>query len=261
MRKIKKLFLNDKFILIIIIINAVIIFGEGFEKINGNLLHIINFIDFFITLLFIVEVIVKISHFSWKKYFESNWNKLDLLLIVLSLPSLLLLFANTKTDISFLLVIRISRVFKFVRFFKFIPGILEVAKGVRRALRTSLVVLFGFIIYNFIISVLSCYLFKNLSPEYFGNPISSFYSTFKVFTVEGWYEIPDEISVSLSGIKSFFVKLYFIIILITGGIFGLSIVNSIFVDSMVSDNNDELEKKIDELNEKIELLVRRLEKK
>ena len=32
-------------------------------------------------------------------------------------------------------------------------------------------------------------------------------------------------------------------ILITGGIFGLSLVNSIFVDAMVADNNDEIEKK------------------
>jgi len=45
--------------------------------------------------------------------------------------------------------------------------------------------------------------------------------------------------------------LYFIFVVLTGGIFGLSLVNSIFVDSMVSDNNDELEKKIDSLDSKI----------
>jgi len=49
--------------------------------------------------------------------------------------------------------------------------------------------------------------------------------------------------------------LVFIFILLTGGIFGLSLVNSIFVDAMVSDNNDELEKKIDDLNEKVSKLL------
>lgn len=44
-------------------------------------------------------------------------------------------------------------------------------------------------------------------------------------------------------------------ILITGGIFGLSLVNSIFVDAMVQDNNDELEKKVDLLNKKIDRLL------
>jgi voltage-gated sodium channel len=41
----------------------------------------------------------------------------------------------------------------------------------------------------------------------------------------------------------------------SGGILGLSIVNSIFVDAMVSDNNDELENKIDLLNKKIDKLL------
>ncbi len=36
----------------------------------------------------------------------------------------------------------------------------------------------------------------------------------------------------------------------------MSIVNSIFVDAMVSDNNDEVLRKIDELNEKIDQLVK-----
>ncbi len=36
----------------------------------------------------------------------------------------------------------------------------------------------------------------------------------------------------------------------------MSIVNSIFVDAMVSDNNDEVLCKIDELNEKIDQLVK-----
>lgn len=37
--------------------------------------------------------------------------------------------------------------------------------------------------------------------------------------------------------------------------FGLSIVNSIFVDAMVSDNNDALELKVAELEKKIDLLL------
>jgi voltage-gated sodium channel len=50
-------------------------------------------------------------------------------------------------------------------------------------------------------------------------------------------------------------KIYFVLILLTGGIFGLSLVNSIFVDAMVSDNNDELENKIDSLEKKIDNLI------
>jgi len=52
---------------------------------------------------------------------------------------------------------------------------------------------------------------------------------------------------------------YFIFVVISGGIFGLSLVNSIFVDAMVSDNNDELEKKIELIDKKIDKLLNKKE--
>lgn len=43
-----------------------------------------------------------------------------------------------------------------------------------------------------------------------------------------------------------------------GGIIGMSFINSVFVDAMVSDNNDDLEKKIDEVNRKLDELSKKL---
>jgi voltage-gated sodium channel len=160
---------------------------------------------------------------------------------------------------SFLLVFRVMRVFKSFRFLKFIPGIDHLVKGIRRALKASIVVLIGFIIYIFIIGIFSFYLFKEISPDYFGNPLNSLYSIFKIFTVEGWYEIPEQLTRGLSSTTSFFTYMYFIFVVISGGIFGLSLVNSIFVDAMVSDNNDELENKIDLLDQKIDKLLTKKE--
>ena len=101
-------------------------------------------------------------------------------------------------------------------------------------------------------------MFKEISPDYFGNPLKSMYTTFRIFTVEGWYDIPDKIVVNSNEFSAVFIKLYFVVILIIGGILGLSLVNSIFVDSMVMDNNDELEKKVDLLNKKIEILLEKI---
>jgi voltage-gated sodium channel len=50
-----------------------------------------------------------------------------------------------------------------------------------------------------------------------------------------------------------------VLLLIAGGIIGMSLINSIFVDAMVSDNNDELEKKIDRLEKKIDQLLKEKE--
>jgi voltage-gated sodium channel len=252
---IKKLFLNDRIILILILLNAVIIFMSGFELTETNKL-ILAIIDNIITGLFIIEVIVKFREFGVKNYFISNWNKFDFILIALSIPSLISFILNIETaSISFLLVFRVMRVFKSFRFLKFIPGIGNMIKGIQRALKASIIVLIGFVIYIFIIGIFSFYLFKSSAPEYFSNPLTSLYSIFKVFTIEGWFEIPEQITKEYSSISAFFIYLYFIFILLTGGIFGLSLVNSIFVDAMVSDNNDELENKIDILNKKIDKLL------
>ena len=256
---IKKLFLNDKFILILILLNAVTIFVSGFE-ISPNNRFILALTDNLITGLFIAEIIVKFQEFGIKNYFKSNWNKFDFILIALSFPTLIAFISNLEiTSFSFLLVFRVMRVFKSFRFLKFIPGIEHLVKGISRALKASIVVLIGFVIYIFIIGIFSFYLFKEISPEYFGNPLNSLYSIFKIFTIEGWYEIPEQLTQGLSSIASFFTYLYFIFVVMSGGIFGLSLVNSIFVDAMVSDNNDELEKKIELIDKKIDTLLTKKE--
>jgi voltage-gated sodium channel len=252
---IKKLFLNDKIILILILLNAVIIFISGFELTETNKI-LLNIVDNTITGLFIVEIIVKLREYGINKYFSSNWNKFDFLLVALSIPALISFILNIETtSISFLLVFRVMRVFKSFRFLKFVPGIEHLIKGIQRALKASIIVLIGFAIYIFIIGIFSFYLFKSSAPEYFSNPLTSLYSIFKIFTVEGWFEIPEQITKGYSSTSAFFTYFYFIFILLTGGIFGLSLVNSIFVDAMVSDNNDELEKKIDNLDKKITELL------
>jgi voltage-gated sodium channel len=133
-------------------------------------------------------------------------------------------------------------------------------KGLVKALKDSVPIFSGFFILILVVSLFNCALFKDIAPQFFGTPWDSIYSTFRLCTVEGWYEIPDSLAVSLSPGQIAGVRIYFVIILILGGIIGLSLVNSIFVDAMVSDNNDELEKEVKELNDKIDLLTDEIRK-
>jgi voltage-gated sodium channel len=255
---IRKLFLNDKFILGLILLNTIVIFLGGYT-VSQHDGFLISIADNSITTLFIIELLVKFKAIGIKQYFKSNWNKLDFFLIIISVPALFAFAFNlSMLDVSFLLVFRVLRIFKAIRFIKFIPNINQLILGIQRALKTSVFVLIGFITYIFIIGILSFYLFNSSGSEYFDNPLISLYSTFKIFTVEGWFEIPEQIIANYSSISSFFIYLYFIIVVLTGGIFGLSIVNSIFVDSMVSDNNDEIEKKIDNLDKKVTELLNKI---
>jgi voltage-gated sodium channel len=255
MKRLGKILLNDKFILGLIIINSIVIFMQGFELtqfIKSTLIQADNII----TMIFLLELVTKVKIFGLKYFIKSNWNIFDAILIVLAIPSLYFwIFNGNSFQLDYLLVLRISRIFKFFRFIRFFPDIDHLIIGIQRALKASIIVLLGFLVYNFVISVLSCFFYRNIAPEYFANPLISFYSIFKIFTVEGWYEIPDYISNNSSEAIGVLTKIYFVLILLTGGIFGLSLVNSIFVDAMVSDNNDELEKKVDSLEKKIDILI------
>jgi voltage-gated sodium channel len=251
---IKKLFLNENLILLVIILNALIIFLSGFDFGNNYNFLIIGF-DNFITIIFLAELGIKIKVLG-KSYFLSNWNKFDFVLILLSIPALVAFTLNLEVaDFGYLLLFRVLRVFKSFRFLKFIPGIDHLMNGISRALKASIIVILGFVVYIFIVGLFSFYLFRESSPEYFYNPLIALYSTFKIFTIEGWFEIPEKVTSNLSVAASFFTYIYFIFVVMSGGILGLSLVNSIFVDAMVSDNNDEVLNKINNLEKKIDLLI------
>lgn len=255
MKKLSHLLLNDHIILGLILFNSVLIFFQGFE-LEKKVVDLLQNIDNIITMVFLLELLVKLRYYGIKEFIKSGWNRFDALLILLALPSLFLWFVYAESNQSnFLLIIRISRVFKFFRFIRFLPNVNHLIAGVQRAIKSSIVVLFGFLVYNFIVSVLSCFFYRDIAPVYFSNPVVSFYSIFKIFTIEGWYEIPDYIAQNSNNTIGFFTKIYFTSIVLTGGVFGLSLVNSIFVDAMISDNNDELEKKITSLEKKIDKLI------
>lgn len=260
MKQFKYYFTDDRYVSGVILFNAVILFLLAFNEINQYpvLKFWMGLLDTLFILYFLLEAVFKIQMHGWKLYITNIWNKFDFIIVVLSIPSILLLFESAMKDLSFVFVLRVVRVIRFFKFIRFIPNVENLFAGVARAFRASIFVLVTFFIYTFIISLISCKLFRDVSPEaakYFGDPIISFYSIFKIFTIEGWYDIPESILQENNPVFNFFTILYFIIVVVSGGLFGLSIVNAIFVDEMVKDNHDDLLYKIEEIDRKLEKLL------
>ena len=84
---------------------------------------------------------------------------------------------------------------------------------------------------------------------------------FQMFTVEGWYEIPNAVVGNLAPIWLHIVRTYFCLLLIGGGIIGMSLINSIFVDALAADNNDDVKDKLNLLEKKLDTLQELIEKK
>ena len=102
-----------------------------------------------------------------------------------------------------------------------------------------------------IIGLINCGLYREVAPKYFDTPINAIYSMFRIFTVEGWYEIPDAIVAATSPMIGRLSRLYFCLLLGVFGLLGMSFINSVFVDAMVEDNNDDLKEQLDRIERKL----------
>jgi voltage-gated sodium channel len=252
LKQVRAFFTEDRFVMSAIVANAVVLFLLSFAELTDD--PTLGLLDYGFTTYFVLEAIFKIARDGFRGYLAVGWNRFDFLLVVVSLPSYALLFVDTP-DFSFFLVLRVTRVLKFFRFIRFVPNIGQLIDGVRRAVRASLFVMLAFLLFTFIVSLLSCHFFGPYAPEHFGDPLVAFFSIFRVFTVEGWYEIPDDIAAAAGPAMAFFARAFFMVMVATGGILGLSIVNAIFVDEMLRNENDLFEERLDALHAKIDRLL------
>lgn len=255
--KLRQLLLNEKFILVVILINSALIYAQvsGYEN------YFMGILDTICTFIFLFEMIVKHKEYGVKGYWSDGWNRLDGSLVILSLPSVAALFVpNDMADLSFLMIFRLLRVLRFFRVLHFFPNFTKVIEGFKRAMKESYAILLSFMVIIIIFGLLNCSLFRDSDPLHFGTPLRSIYAVFQICTVEGWYEIPNTIAeyYGITSTVAEFVRLYFCFQLILGGIIGMSFINSIFVDAMVQDNNDEVSQKIDDLQKTLDEIKRKL---
>lgn len=252
----KQLFLSERVVMVAIMINAAIIFTLYFPSMEGNLTLLL--IDHFFVLFFLVEALVKIRVLKPSGYFASGWNRFDLTLVLLSAPSLLEGFIDMPST-SVVLLLRLFRLIRLIRLLRFVPHITMIVAGLSRAMKASVFILIALFFLNFMFSLISCHFFRDIAPEMFGNPVLSAYSVFQMFTIEGWNEIPATIAERTdSELFAGFARLYFVIVVLIGGVFGMSLMNAIFVDEMTYDNNQDLELKIDQLTNEISELRHQL---
>lgn len=247
---VRSFFTNDKIMLFWVVVNTITIFIGGYFESS----RLFVWIDAFFTFLFLAEAIVKIHTYGWQKYWKEGWNKFDFIITLVAVPSLLNIFVDTGIATNILLSLRTLRVFKSFRLLKFIPNISGLLKGVEIAIRTSFIVCIAFAVLLLIISILTSTLYGRIAPELFNDPGMSLFTIFKLFTGDGWSEIPATIAANSSEIVGRLTRMVFAVLFFIGGILGLSLVNSIFVDAMSGDNNDEVLRRIDELEKKIDNL-------
>jgi voltage-gated sodium channel len=241
-----------------VILNAAVIFALYFPALRDD--PWLLTLDHAFIVFFLVEVVVKLAVLKPRPYFRNPWNRFDFLIVIGSLPVLFLAVFDLP-DTTLLVLLRLFRLVRLVRFLRFVPNIDQVVNGLGRALKSSVLVLGALIFLNLMLALVTCHFYADAAPQYFGDPLVSIYSIFQLFTLEGWNEIPAAITRgSDSYLTVGMTRLYFASVVIIGGIFGIGLANAVFVDEMTMDNNQELERKVDELTREVRALRESLER-
>ncbi|MFK7738431.1 MAG: ion transporter, partial [Pirellulaceae bacterium] len=238
--------LSEPFLVVIITINAVALFLDAFPTINARYGDYLEALDFACIIFFTLEALLKIVFRGFDDYWANHWNKFDFLIVILCIPIIVnFIFPMDTKPFAIVTLLRLGRFLRFMRLMRFVPNADHIWQGIGRALRASVSIFLVLLTLNLILAVGATMLFGDLddpAPEYFGDPLISLYTMFKVFTVEGWYEVPDAFAeANMDAGTVAMVRAFFVFSVLVGGILGLSLANAVFVDEMTVDNNRELE--------------------
>ncbi|MFC7063877.1 ion transporter [Halobacillus seohaensis] len=168
--------LFSKFILAIILVNAVLI-GLGTDSsIYANYESIFIATDILILAIFTIEIILKLIVYR-QKFFNNGWNVFDFVIVFGSL-----VLYNTHL----VSVLRILRVLRVLRTISIIPSLRRLTSALFMAIPAigSVTILMGIIFYVY--SVIGTSFFGDIAPEFFGNVGLSALTLFQVFTLESW---------------------------------------------------------------------------
>jgi voltage-gated sodium channel len=172
------------FVIFIIIISALEIGAKTYE-LPTQAVAFTKILDLFITLFFLVEIIIRfIAEPNKRHFFKSGWNVFDTLVVVISLIPI--------NDSEMALLARLVRVFRVLRMVSVIPELRILINSLLKALpQLGYVMLLLFIIF-YIYAAVGSFLFQAINPDLWGNIAISMLTLFRVMTFEDWTDVQYE---------------------------------------------------------------------
>lgn len=246
-----RIFTNDRITGIVILASVLISFFSHDWSDSANLM-----IEWSVVSYFFFEFIAKAKNTGLKEYFRNSANRFDFTVLGLSI----LLLAAPAFIVGSMTYLRALRLVSMLRAFRLVPNANQIIQGLGRALNAARAVLLFMFIMMVVFAITGYSLFSPYLPEFFGSPLTSLNTVFGIFTIENWGAIPEKAAESDLPWLFYAVNGYVILVLVLGGFIALSLANAIFVDEMVSDNNDELMREVELLKQQNEKILRLLEK-
>jgi voltage-gated sodium channel len=232
MQMIEKIVNNKQFqifIVILILFNAAIL-GLMTLDIPAGLMATLQFLDDACLAIFVVEIVMKLVVMRGR-YFRDGWNVFDIVVVGIAL------MPNTGA----LSVLRALRVLRLLRLATAVPSMRRVINGMFAALPGGASVAGVLFIMYYVGAIIGVTLFKDTVPQHFGDIGTTFFTLFKMMTLEGW---PDIASVVIE--KHPQAWIFFVVFIIFTTFTTLNLLFGIIVDAMEKAKEEEVREEMAE---------------
>jgi len=169
------------FVITIIIVSALLI-GAKTYRIDPGVEAAITLLDHGITLIFLVEILIRMAaEERLRNFFKQGWNIFDFLIVTVSLIPI--------DEAEMALLARLLRIFRVLRLVSIIPELRILMNALVKAIpRMGYVVLLMFIIF-YIYGAIGSLMFETINPKLWDNISISMLTLFRIATFEDWTDV------------------------------------------------------------------------
>ncbi len=164
-----------RFIITVILINAVTLGLETFPAVMAQAGGLILTIDRLCLGIFVIEIALRLYALG-PRFFRSGWNIFDFVIVAISLLPATGSFS----------VLRAMRILRVLRVISVTPSLRRVVDGLGRALPGMGSVFVLIMIIYYIAAVMATKLFGASFPQWFGGLDATAFTLFQIMTLEGW---------------------------------------------------------------------------
>jgi voltage-gated sodium channel len=212
----------QRFIIVVILINAVIL-GAMATNIAPETYQLLHIADMVCLGIFIAELALKFIVMR-TAMFKDPWNIFDLIVVGIAL-------VPASGPLS---VLRALRVLRLMRLVTVIPSMRRVVTGMFAAIPGGASVAAVLLIMYYVASIIAVMLFRDVAPLHFGSLGTTFFTLFKMMTLEGWPDIADDVMA-----KSPNAWIFFVVFIVFTTFTTLNLLFGIIVDAMNSTREEE----------------------
>jgi len=204
-------------------------------------------IDMFITIYFLVEIIIKISaEENWKDFFKSGWNIFDFVIVVITLIPM--------ENSSYAAIARLLRIFRVLRLLNARPELKKIIDMLIGAIPAIVdIVILMFIIF-YIYAIVGNFFFEELKSGLWSDFLTSMLTLFRVLTFEDWTDVMYE-AMELHS----WAWVYFVSFVIIAAFVFFNLFVAVIIDEMQKINSEHTDEQLDREEAKIDLLLEKMD--